>query len=348
MSDLFDYVKWRGDLSFLESPVNEVDSLIFCAFSYLSLEKIIKYQEFISIKDLYERYKKVEGETIFKKNQNHLFQVLSESKRFKDITVTRYFNVVDEKEEMQIAGMTFVLPNDTLFVAFKGTDSTLTGWKENFNLSYMEIIPAEKKAVEYLNEILASTKKKVYVGGHSKGGNLAMYASLFCDSNDKIIRTYNHDGPGFRKEIVDTEMYQKRKDKIITFIPKASIVGNILNQDTKTYIIKSKQLGLLQHDLYSWLVVGNHFVYTKELSEEAKKMSQMLNEAIEKIPEKEKEEVISFVYDLLESWNMEDMKKMIEKPNLLEPILKNFKIVDVPKILNIVSLVVEIYKKINL
>lgn len=347
LSDVFDYLKWRGDLSFLESPVNEIDSLIFCAFSYLDLKGILEYHELVTMKELYVRYKQIEENTIFKRNQNRLFQFLSESNRFKEIVVARYFNIVDEEKEMQIAGMTFILPNETLFVTFKGTDGTLTGWKENFNMSYMEVIPAEKKAVSYLNEILHSTKKRVYVGGHSKGGNLAMYASVFCENDDRVIRVYNHDGPGFRKEIVETELYKKRKEKMITFIPKASIVGNILNQDTKTFIIKSKQLGFLQHDLYSWLVENNHFVYTSELSKEAKNVSQMLNDAIDKIPEKEKEQVISLVYDFLESWNIEDIKKIIEQPLLLKQIYGNFKIEDIPKILNVLALVIEVYKRVS-
>ena len=136
-------------------------------------------------------------ESLFTKNQNRLFKSLSESKRFQSVLVTHYFHIVDKEIDMQISGMTFVLPNDTLYVAFKGTDETITGWKEDFDLSYKDVIPSQKKAVSYLNEILSSFVRPVYVGGHSKGGNLAMYASLFCKDSDLIVKVYNNDGPGF-------------------------------------------------------------------------------------------------------------------------------------------------------
>ena len=337
-----------GNLSFDTLPINEVDGLIFCAFAYFKIESILSYQETVSIKDLYLRYKEIEEDTIFKKNQNRLFKVLSETKRFSNILVTRYFNIVNKQKEMQIAGMTFLLPNEILYVAFKGTDSTIVGWKENLNLSYMEVIPSEQKACSYLDEILQSTKKKVYVGGHSKGGNLGMYASIFCQNEEKIAQVYNYDGPGFSKEILETDAYKKRKDKIITFIPKSSIVGNILNKDTKTLIIKSKQIGLLEHDLYSWLISSTHFVYTKNMSEEAKKMSNLLNEMIENIPDDKKQKMITFFYDVLESWNLEDIEKMLENTFLFQNTIGkyDFQIEDYSLLFRGISLLVEILKSL--
>lgn len=348
MNTLFDYLEWRGDLPFTESPINEVDSLIFCAFSYCNIKNIIFYQEKISIQDLYTRYQQIEENSLLKRNQNRLFQMLSKSNRFKEVKVTRYFNEVSEQKEMQIAGMTFILPNDTLFVVFKGTDETLTGWKEDFALSYKDIIPAQEKAVSYLNEILFSTKKPIYVGGHSKGGNLAMYASMFCQEFDKIVQIYNHDGPGFNNEILETKEYQERKEKIITYIPKASIVGNILNQDTKTMIIKSKQIGFLQHDLYSWLVLNNHFIYTKELSVDAKNLSNLLNETLDKIPNAQKERMVTLLFDFLDSWNVQDIEKIVGNLFTSSIFTKyNLKMEDLSILYRILPIAVEIIKAIT-
>lgn len=343
---LFDYLEWRGDIPFKESPLNEVDSLIFCAFSYCDIDSLLAYQEKRTIQDLYTEYQQIQEDSVFKKNQNRLFQMLSESNRFKEVVVTRYFNEVNEEKEIQIAGMAFILPNDTLFVVFKGTDSTLTGWKEDFALSYKMVIPAQEKAVSYLNEILSSTKKEVFVGGHSKGGNLAMYASLFCQNFDKLVRIYNHDGPGFHKEILETKEYQERKEKIITYIPKASIVGNLFNEDTKTMIVKSKQLGFLQHDLYSWLVINNHFVYTKELSEEAKKLSNLLNETIDKLPNATKEKIINVLFEILESWNIQDIEKGIGifSSSIFQKY--NLKVEDLTLLYRLIPIVVEIMKRL--
>lgn len=348
MNNLFDYILWRGDLTFLESPLNEVDNIIFCAFSYFKIENLLNYQERISIKDLYLKYVKIEEDTIFIKNQNRLFQLLSESKRFQDILITHYFNEVNKEKDMQVSGLTFILPNESLFIAFKGTDSTITGWKENFDLSYKDTIPAQKRAIQYLNEILSHTQKKVYIGGHSKGGNLAMYASIFCQDNDKIVQVYNNDGPGFSSKIVESENYKIGSKKIITYIPKSSIVGNIFNKDTKTIIVKSKQIGLLQHDLYSWSVYGNHFVYANELSLDTKKISNAFNEFLNTIPNSQKEKIISFLYELLESWNIKDLEEMAKQffiPNSL--INKyHFNLEDLNFIWKTLPFVIEILKKI--
>lgn len=341
LNTIFDYLEWRGDMTLLESPVNEVDSLIFCAFAYFRIESVLSSLESISIKELYHRYQKVMEENIFTKNQNRLFKFLSESKRFQSVLVTHFFHIVDKEIDMQISGMTFVLPNNCLYVAFKGTDDTITGWKEDFDLSYKHVIPSQKKAVSYLNEILSSSVKPVYVGGHSKGGNLAMYASLFCKESDLIVKVYNYDGPGFSKNILETDNYQKRKEKIVTFIPSASIVGNIFDKDTKTFIIKSKQIGVLQHDLYSWLVLQNHFVYTKEMSNHAKNISNALNQALLRIPNEDKKRVISFLYELLESWNVEN----IEKTALTILEKYNFQPKDFTFLHPLFSLVKEIQKK---
>ncbi len=347
MHNVFDYLLWRGDLTFLESPLNEVDNLIFCAMTYVRLDELLYYQEKISIKDLYLKYQKKEPNTVFKQSQNRLFKMISESNRFKNVIITHYFNEVDKEQEMQIGGMTFVLPNDTIFIAFKGTDGTLTGWKEDFNLSF-KTIPSQKRAVQYLEEILSHTKKKVFVAGHSKGGNLAMYASIFCKESENIVQIYNNDGPGFTKEIIGSNNYLQRKEKIITFIPKASIVGNLLNQDTKTIIVKSKQIGILQHDLYSWEVSNNHFVYSSELSEETKKLCNTLNELIEKIPKDEKEKIISFLYEIFESENIQDIEKALHDVFLSKVLLQKYhlKIEYFSFLWKIFPLIVEILKNI--
>lgn len=348
LDNIFAYLKWRGDISFLDSPLNEIDNLIFSAFAYIKLDAIMGYEEKITMNALYKKYQShMKEEAIFKKNQMDLFQSLSQSKRFQDVLVTKCFNIVDKEQDMQIAGMTFVLPGDTLFVAFKGTDETITGWKEDFELSY-EIVSAQKKAVEYLDEILSQTRKKVYVGGHSKGGNLAMYASLFCKDYDKIVQIYNNDGPGFTESVLKTENYQKRKEKMITYIPKASIVGNLLNLDTKTLIIKSSAIGILQHNLYSWLVNNTSFVYVRELDEETKKISIKLNNIIEHIPKEKKKKIIAFVYDCLESLNIYDLEELVKEFLLPKSILKkyNFNIDEFSILKSVVPIVIEVVKKI--
>ncbi len=335
MDTIEEYLKWRGDLLFIQEGMNEVDSLLFCAFTYFDLDQIITYQEKVTIKELYKRYVNVKKKD--KKEEKHLFASLSQSKRFQDVFVTLYFNEVSKEKEMQIAGMTFLLPNDTIFVAFKGTEG-LVGWKEDFQLSYQKTIPSQIKAKEYLDEILKHTTKKVYVGGHSKGGNLALYASLYCSSFEKIERVYNFDGPGFLEEIVNSSRYQTRKEKMVTYIPKAGIIGNLLSKDMETILIKSKQLGILEHDLYSWGVIKNKLIREKVLDEEAKKLSNTLDKMITTCPKEIKEKLITFLFDVIENINKSSLKNLLAN--------YNFTIKDFLEIKSFLPILMELIKKL--
>ena len=175
MNNLFSYLRWRGDLTFEESPINEIDNAIFCAFSYIRIENFINSSEILTIEELYPRYvSSAKKESILLKNQNTLFALLQNSKRFKQVKVAKFIKETSEALEKQFCAMTFVLNENELFVAFRGTDETLTGWKENFNLSFMETTPSQKRALEYLEEIANHTNKEITIGGHSKGGNMPM------------------------------------------------------------------------------------------------------------------------------------------------------------------------------
>ncbi len=330
-----DYLKWRADISFLQEGLNEVDSLLFCAFTYFDLEKIIDYEEKVTIAKLYERF--LEFETKDKKEEVELFKILSQSKRFQEVLVTLYFNEVSTEKEMQIAGMTFLLPNDTIFVAFKGTDG-FVGWKEDFHLSYKKTIPSQIKAREYLDFVLQHTKKKVFVGGHSKGGNLALYASIYCHHFEQIERIFNFDGPGFLEEVVESTLYQMRKNKMVTYLPKASLVGNLFTKDMETILIKSKQFGLMEHDFYSWGVLNNHFIRASVLNEEAKNLSNKLDKLISSIPNQDKEKIITFVFDLLENVNKKGIKAILSN--------YEFNLEDLLQIKSIIPVVIEILKKL--
>ncbi len=346
MDNILSYLKWRGDLTFNESSFNEVDNLVLCAFTYLRLNEVLKREDVISIKEFYSKYKI--DDNIFEKNQNNLLTMMSKSKRFKEILIARYVNEISEKQEKQFSAITFLLPNNQLFVAFKGTDETITGWKENFNMSYMNIVPAQKSAIKYLEEILNHTNKKVLVGGHSKGGNLAMYATIFCDSKlkDKILKIYNNDGPGLNNQVLNEKKCQEIKEKIITFIPKSSIIGNFFTNDTKIILIESSGLGILQHDLYSWLIDKDKFSYAKEIDTKTKELSNFLNETINKIPQKQKEKIINFIYDIMISLNIYDIE-LIGK-NLLNnlPIINkyNFNLEDLKILKEIIPIIIKILK----
>lgn len=199
MSNILDYISWRGDLSIKQVNFNEVDNLILSRFSYFPLDNLFFGDERITIKDAYTRAVSIgiQDNDYLQIDDKDLFPMLAKSKRFGELYITKYINKIDEKEEKQFSAVTIILPDDTIYVAFRGTDNTLIGWKEDFNMSFSLDVPSEHDAVDYLNIVSKSIKGKIRVGGHSKGGTLAVFAAAFCDKSAKkqIIEVYNNDGP---------------------------------------------------------------------------------------------------------------------------------------------------------
>ena len=221
MANIIDYVKWRGDLELKVSEFNEIDSLILNRFSYFPLDSIMKENEIVSIKELSERFEKEDKNKmeILWKDDADLFPIMGKSKRFGEMISLEYINKIEPETEKQFSAITVILPDNTIYLSYRGTDNTLIGWKEDFNMIFKSHIASQISAKEYLENIAKKyPNKKIRIGGHSKGRNLAVYASIFADSEVKkrIINVYNNDGPGFNEDIINTEEYKKSIEKVIT------------------------------------------------------------------------------------------------------------------------------------
>lgn len=244
MPNIFDYIKWR-DIEIAKVEFNEIDNLILSRFSYLPLDGVISPNEEITIKEAYERTKILgtTGRTLQAEDID-LYSTLANSIRFGKLKITEFINKIDTIQEKQFSAVTIILPDDTIYVAYRGTDYSIVGWKEDFNMSFKEQVPSQIDAVEYLENIAKKYKCKIRVGGHSKGGNLAVYASAFCkpETQKRIIKVYNNDGPGFSEKIVNSEGYKRILKKVHTYIPQTSIIGRLLNHQEKTTILKSTQM----------------------------------------------------------------------------------------------------------
>ena len=176
---------------------------------------------------------------------------------------TKFVNKIEVENEKQFSAITIIMPDNTLYVSFRGTDNTIVGWKEDFNMSFKSHIASQISAKEYLNMIAELyPNKKIRVGGHSKGGNIAVYSAIFATPQirDRIINVYNNDGPGFCEDILETQEYQEMINKVHTYIPQSSIIGRLMNHKEKYTIIESTQKGIMQHDLYSWQILGKEFI----------------------------------------------------------------------------------------
>ena len=223
--NLFTYLKWRGDLSIQQDPLNEVDGLMFSQLSYLRLDKIVPgvgEEGNITIREANRRYVKTNQKMMYYAEKESLFDAMAQSERYGNMTLCNYISTTDTKTQQQFAAMHVNIAPGQTFIVFRGTDSTVVGWKEDCNMSYMMPVPAQQSAVDYVEQTVKGLFKKYYLGGHSKGGNLAIYSAVFSNPKfqRKIAGVYSYDGPGFNRTMVNDAAYIAIKDRIHAFVPE--------------------------------------------------------------------------------------------------------------------------------
>ena len=329
MSNVFDYLLWRGDLSIGNAPVCPVDTLLFSMLPYIRLEGIVPIAptaEPIRLSDATEDYLS-RPENADSKHAPLLRQ-LAASTRFSSLRLLGAVEEIDREAGMQFAAITFLLPGQNLFVAFEGTDDTLIGWEEDFRMSYECPVPAQLKAVEYLRRVAAAHPlRRIYVGGHSKGGNLAMYAAVYSGPayRHRIRAVYNHDGPGFCDNTLSSPEYLEMRDRIHTFLPESSIVGVLLEHDNNYKIVKSTATGLLQHDPYSWQIIGNDFEYTAERTAFGKETEAIVDRFVNELSPERKRQFGEALFTVLESTQQQTLSGIAEnKLQSLRNVLRSF------------------------
>ena len=232
-----------------------------------------------------------------------LLQQAANSTRFGSVRLFRYVESFQEQQEQQFSATTFLLDNDTAYVAFRGTDNTLVGWKEDFNMSFQSEVPSQTAAAAYLQEFSALPIHHILVGGHSKGGNLAVFAAVKAPPvlQARIQAVYNNDGPGFCSDILHSIAYYQILHKVHTFVPEASIVGMLLEHEEDYQVIASTQHGFLQHDPYSWCVNGADWYYLPETSSTSQRLDVSLKHWIASMQPAERERMVDTIFHLLRS-----------------------------------------------
>lgn len=316
MGNITDYIKWRGDLNLKQDHFNEVDNLVLSELSYFNYKKFINNKK-ILVKELIAEYlknnnkKAIEEELPLFQDPIPFLISLKDSLRYGDLKVFNYVNILSKKEDKQFSAISIELNYNTVYVAFKGTDSTLLGWKEDFNLSFMNEIPSQKEATKYVNEI-PSKYKYIILGGHSKGGNLAVYAAVTCKKKIKkrIVKVYNNDGPGFLEDFINSKEYAFMEPKIITTVPEISIIGMLLTRKGDYKVVKSEGEGIWQHDALNWQVENNHFITIKEVDETSTKIKKMMQEWLTNIDKKDREIFTNTLFKILEQSKIETVNDL--------------------------------------
>ncbi len=329
MPNVFDYLDWRGDITIPELPLGEVDSLILSMICYIDFDDIIPEDhsasvQFLSAAKQYLRRHRGEQAyigAIVPPSVVTLLAKAAKTKRFGNMRLSGYVNLIDHENEAQFSAITFQLGDGSFCVAYRGTDDTLVGWKENFNMSFMETVPAQAEAVKYLDYAASALSGGIYVSGHSKGGNLAVYASVrsTAATKERIIQTYNNDGPGFNIDFIESPDYQYMKRKIRTLIPESSVVGLLLEHEETYEVVKSSQTGIMQHDAFSWELLGGKFIYLDSVSDESLRIDKALKGWLAEMDMAQRAEFVDAVYETLSSTNATTLTDIVtDKIKLLK------------------------------
>jgi hypothetical protein len=313
MANIFDYLLWRGDLSLKASPFNAVDNLIITHLSYLPFEGIVPgigERETVTAADAArafgEKYKNDPRHydcILNSKDDPAFLEAFGASARYKDMRLAAYINIIDPDKEKQFAALTVLTGDKSAFAAFRGTDNSIVGWKEDFNMSFSPEIPSQAEAVRYLEKIARLYGKRLRVGGHSKGGNLAIYAASFCSPKirKRITAIYANDAPGLSRKMISSEGYRDIREKIFSFVPETSIIGLLFEHEENYTVVKSVQTGLLQHDVYSWQVTREDVERLEKINKESRFIEKTLKEWLSGIDNKQRQDFTEALFKILGS-----------------------------------------------
>ena len=319
MGTILDYLAWRGDLSFAASPFNEVDNLILAELAYTKMEEIvpgIDRAETVSIREICREYEQLQYKVKNGVNDAYpLLRAAAASARFSEVQAGAYVNRVDVEKSIQFSAVNFSLPDGSCYVAFRGTDNTIVGWREDFTISYLSETPGQYEAVRYLERIAARTPGPLLVGGHSKGGNLAMYAAAFCSEEvrERIRTVYSNDGPGFNSSVIDSPEYRDVLPKVQLIIPESSVIGILLSNKEEKKTIKSTANGVQQHYPYTWAVMGTSFVEAESQSQASRFLDETLRRWGESLSESEREKLVQALFDSMEAAGVQTFSELNEK-----------------------------------
>ena len=288
METIIDYLAKYGDVSFSEKPFNDVDSLVLCQLSYLKFDGLVpqpkENKPFLPLVEVKKREQEgnLFADERYEKDNRALFEGILSGKRFGTLKLNFYINEIDTEKEIQFSAVTFALQDDSFYVAYRGTDETIVGWKEDFGLAFSKPMPSQLSSVEYLDLVGGKVKGRLYTGGHSKGGNLAVYEAMNCQKEiqDRILYIYSHDGPGFRPEILKQCGYDAVAERIRKILPHSSLIGMLLESHENYQVVASRSFGLLQHNPYTWGVEDDHFLYVDEIYSGRKFIDHTLSEWI--------------------------------------------------------------------
>lgn len=319
MPDLFDYITWRGDLSPASQPFNDVDALIFSRLSYIPFDGVVA-PGFDGAKPLEEAARQVLAKNAINleletgRQDKRLLELLVDAPRYQQLMLCGYESVTNLETQEQFAALTIRMPLGAC-VSYRGTDGTLVGWKEDFNMSFSDVVPAQRHAVEYLNRA-AAVPGTLRLCGHSKGGNLAVYAAAFCNENiqSRIVAVRNFDGPGFQAAVAAQPAFQRIVGRTRTFLPRSSVVGMLLEHEEPYTVVESQGTGgFTQHNVYLWEVNRGGFAEVKQVSDSSQLIDRTVKDWVANMDAAQREKVINGMYAALTATQADTVREVKER-----------------------------------
>lgn len=289
----------------------EVDSLILSQFSYLFFDGIVPGlkddKDAVPIKDTFlaERFASMLHNVRVPDDNKRLLAALSSNPRYRNVGMNYYVNEIDIAAEKQFSAVSFLLDRNTAYIAFRGTDASLVGWKEDFNMAFLSEVPSQARAVQYLEKVSQHLPYDLIVGGHSKGGNLAVYSAMMCCPalQRRIAAVYSHDGPGFHDHILKSTHYQRIKDRVHKTVPQSSVIGMLLETQEDYTVVKSNRSGMMQHDPFSWEIGEDGFHQLQHITSRSQFLDKTLHDWLLKLPETDRERFVDTLYKVIAASN---------------------------------------------
>ena len=310
------HVRENGTQTLKERSFDTLDSLALTQLAYMPMEGLMQSGKTTTVEMLWHFISLAYLDafpTFYQRKCYFFLQSCAARKRYANLRILDYQNDVDPDQETQFSACTFALPGGARYIAFRGTDLSITGWKEDFNMSFMTV-PAQIKAVEYLNRAANAFHGKLYLGGHSKGGNLALYAASHtpADIRKRIKQVYSFDGPGVDKDTLDSPAYQAMHSRVQSYIPQSSVIGMLLCYHPDYMVVRSGAVGLMQHDVFTWEIEDGEFKQLQEMNLSTRVSSEAFNLWLDQHTGEERRFMVDVIFKIVSGIGADDVSPLLE------------------------------------
>ena len=355
MGNVIDYLIQYGDQAFAERAFCDVDVLILAQLSYFdfgsAVPTIAQHKKSVTLEEIDRTadLSAVFADKWYGENNRKLWNALLAGRRFRTMRCNYYRERMEEEQEAQFGAVTFFPEGCEPVVAFRGTDDSVVGWKEDFRLAFRKPLASQEMSSVYLNQVGCKLPGAFMVCGHSKGGNLAAYAATWAETGvqRRITDIYSLDGPGFLPEVFEGDSYEQIRSRVHRILPYSSLVGMLFQNYEQYEVVKSSGIGILQHDAFTWQIEDGKFVKAVDIEAKQKRMNEALNQWIFTLPEEERQLFVETLFQVIDQTGVTTLTEFSEhwKENL-KSCLKSLKSLDPEtrkRIRRIIKILLEIY-----